>query len=545
MSSANGVIRGRSVARGDVSFMNDTREKRAIGTKLGVVLLLGALLFAAAQSLRAPPWTVDDAFITARYADHLAHSGVFAYNLQGPRVEGITSPLFAFIGALASLGGISPIAGMKAFGIAAYVASGVLVFAMARELRLPVLASGVFVWLYIAIPEHVTHATSGLETEAFMASELACMLALMRYWRAPNKAHARGLVFAALVACLLRPEGLAIAVVACGVAVLRVRRRRRDRISLVRAIAFGLGLPLAVGLAARAAYFHSLLPNTFYAKTRGSISAEHLRDLASLATDYLLDVIVVGIALVLIAWLVGVRRGRVGPRGPMLVLASLAILAAFSLAYGHKDVMNYSRRFAMHSLPWLVTITLVMLSFAASRLVRLRRRHGVLAMRAALALAVTFVAALWIPRRELNRDVETQNMLEHIRIRRDWYEPARAKLVARAELLGRTQSFRLAVYPDAGYVPYRTDFETIDFGRLNDRHLSREVRSSQEVVDYFFQSAPDAVIFSHYGPDRMWNEDAKRVIDDPRFAEYTLARQWRDFRGQGISLYFQRTPAGR
>jgi hypothetical protein len=66
------------------------------------------------------------------------------------------------------------------------------------------------------------------------------------------------------------------------------------------------------------------------------------------------------------------------------------------------------------------------------------------------------------------------------------------------------------------------------------------VRSSEEVVDYFFDRGIDAVIFSHYGPDRLWNEEAKRVKLDPRFSQFSLAGEWRDARAHGISLYFRR-----
>lgn len=522
--------------------MTATRP-RAFGTNLGVVLLVTALAFAVRESLLAPPWTIDDAFITARYADHLAKHGVFAYNLDGPRVEGITSPLFAFVGAVAAALGVSSIAAMTILGIGSYVASGMLVFTLARELRVPAAAAGAFVWLYLAIPEHVTHATSGLETEAFLAAQLVCALSLARFWRAPTPAHRRSLVGASVFVCLLRPEGIAIAAVLSTVALYRVRRDRQKRVALVRAIALGLALPLAVGFAMRFAYFRALLPNTFFAKRRGPFSGENLRDLCGLAEDYLLDIVVVGGGLVLVARLLGVALGRVGRRAPVLAVVALAVLASFAAAYGHKDVMNYSRRFAMHGLPWLATLTLLVLSFASSRLVRLRKRWGPFPFIAALALASAFIGVLSVSHWQFLRQIELEKMTDHVRIRREWYEPARTLLVQRAAMLGRPPV--LAVYPDAGYLPYRTDFPTVDFGRLNDGYLARRAKTTSDVVDYFFARNVDAVVFSHYGPDRLWNAEAKAVMNDPRFADYALAREWRDARAHGISLYFRRLPAQR
>jgi hypothetical protein len=518
--------------------MKSESRPRVFGDRVGVVLLLSAIVFAFREVLTAPPWTVDDAFITARYADHLAHAGVFAYNLDGPKVEGITSPLFALVGAFASLGGASPIVAMTVLGIGSYIASAVLVFALARELRLPTIAAGLAVWAYVAIPEHVTHATSGLETEAFMATELASILSLARFWRVPSERHRSSLFGACLTLCFLRPEGLAVTAILVSTAALRFWRRPADRKRLARRAALGIGLPLGVALAARVFYFHALLPNTFYAKRRGPMSVAQLKDIVTLTQDYVLDFLVVGAALCVIAWLLGVRRSRVSVRAGALVLVSLAVVGAFAPAYAYKDVMNYSRRFAMHVLPWLFTVMLVGMSLVSSRVARLGVRRGRVLASSMLGAAAIFVVFLWLPGALFRRRVELEQMSDHVRIRKEWYEPARQLLQVRASTLGHPA--RLAVYPDAGYVPYRTDFTTIDFGRLNDRHLAREVRSSQEVVDYFFDSSIDAAIFSHYGPDRMWNEDAKAILADPRFVNYKLVKEWRDARRHGISLYIRR-----
>src|SRR3954465_2857630 len=54
------------------------------------VCLVATLAVATAQFLRFPRATVDDAFITYRYAENLARHGELTFNVGGNPVEGYT-----------------------------------------------------------------------------------------------------------------------------------------------------------------------------------------------------------------------------------------------------------------------------------------------------------------------------------------------------------------------------------------------------------------------------------------------------------------------
>jgi hypothetical protein len=98
----------------------------------------------------------------------------------------------------------------------------------------------------------------------------------------------------------------------------------------------------------------------------------------------------------------------------------------------------------------------------------------------------------------------------------------------------------LAVYPDAGIVPYSTRFRTIDFGKLNDAYLAREARNPSAVVDYFFRRNPDALmIYLVRGFDKTYDEAGDRLLADPRFARYRLALLSLD-QGSGTALFVKR-----
>jgi hypothetical protein len=193
--------------------------------------------------------------------------------------------------------------------------------------------------------------------------------------------------------------------------------------------------------------------------------------------------------------------------------------------------MNYAWRFAMHTLPWLATLALLVVSYAASQLRRLARRRGRLVAWALPLASVPFVGLLWIPACLARRFGIHERLTAHAALRRRAIEPAAAFLST------FPSDTRLAVYADAGYLPYRTDFFTIDFGRINDRYLAREARSPEDVVRYFFEMAPDVAVFSNYGEGKLFNGAGSRILEDPRFAAYQVVQRALDTQGWGLTIY--------
>src|SRR5438094_461628 len=87
-------------------------------------LVLIALALAIGYSARTlfvfPRWTVDDAYITFRYAENLALHGALTWNLGGDPVEGYTGVLLPIILAGLIRLGVEPILGSWMVGVLAY-----------------------------------------------------------------------------------------------------------------------------------------------------------------------------------------------------------------------------------------------------------------------------------------------------------------------------------------------------------------------------------------------------------------------------------------
>ena len=193
--------------------------------------------------------TLDDAFITFRYARHLAQGdGLGAWNRVGEHVEGYSSLLWTLLLGGAARLGVDVHVASKVFGTAA--ALTVMAVLFRRRDDRPAVLTGVFLALYAPF---VLYAASGMEAVAF-----TCLVTLALI----GPAEWQPIVAPLLVA--MRPEGALVV----GVDVLALAwRRERWRWIVATAIAGGLTF-MAIEVH-RWLTYGALAPNTYYAKVAG------------------------------------------------------------------------------------------------------------------------------------------------------------------------------------------------------------------------------------------------------------------------------------
>ncbi len=231
-----------------------------------VLAILFGLTVAAAELVVLSRFTVDDAFISLRYARNFANGMGLVYN-PGERVEGFSNPLLVFLAALAFRLGVDGLVFAKVLGLVAYATIIVLLLLRVRVLGRTQRVSPVL-W---AVPLAITapafgltfYAGSGLET---VIAGALILFVTMRAARAP---HSLQPWLAMIPLALVRPEAPAYVLVP---ALARWWRSVPDP-SGGRApvwkrhlgpMLFGLALLLA--LLARVGYYGTLVPNTFHAK---------------------------------------------------------------------------------------------------------------------------------------------------------------------------------------------------------------------------------------------------------------------------------------
>lgn len=291
----------------------------------------------------------DDAYISFRYAKHLAEGHGLRYNLgESPPVEGYSNFLWTVWLALLQRCGVDPTVGSRASSLAcgALLVAWVTRFAGKRfELdRRGELACG---FVLATLPPIALWATGGLATMATALAVFGCYERLFGRPGAPRALQAAG--FAALAA-LLRADGAAwiAMLLAAGGALWLVEGRPRALLRALVTVGALLFLVVAAHVAWRLAYYGSPVPNT--AKVKAGFSVARLgRGLEYLAS-FLLTL--PGIALVLFSAL---RRWERATRG-VWIPAGVVIAGTFAYALWVGGDFMPMGRFLLPALPFVALL---------------------------------------------------------------------------------------------------------------------------------------------------------------------------------------------
>jgi hypothetical protein len=219
------------------------------------ILLIGLAL---AARLIPGPRTIDDSYITYRYARNILAGDGFVFN-PGERVMGTTTPLYTFLmtGSGALTGGTQAPFPTLALVINALADAGtcLLLWHIGRRMQSPVAGAGAALVWAIA-PYSVTFAIGGLETSVYVFLLTGMMAAHLSKRR-------RLAALAGVLALLTRPDAILL------VGPVMVDRlwqawKHKDRLQPGELAAFLL--PGIAWLAFATAYFGSPVPHSVSAK---------------------------------------------------------------------------------------------------------------------------------------------------------------------------------------------------------------------------------------------------------------------------------------
>lgn len=288
-------------------------------------IVVGVLVYAA-HNATFQPWTLDDAYITFRYADNLAAGLGPVYN-EGEHVEGYTTFLWMVMLAAASAAGLSAVWVAKLYGLLASM--GTLVLVSLSHRVVPGLSPRVawYAGLLVATNPVLTRwSMSGMEVPLVGLLITAGLLVHLRD-RACEDGASTALAAAASALCVLaamtRPDaGLLFGVLGLD-RLWQLIRRRPGALGALAVYAAVFAALYGGYFAWRYDYYGWLLPNTFYVKV-GATSTQVLRGLYYLST-FLVVGACYGAALA--AALLPVRL----PRLPLIIVSVL--FAAANIAY--------------------------------------------------------------------------------------------------------------------------------------------------------------------------------------------------------------------
>lgn len=453
------------------------------------------------RALVAERQTVDDAFIFLRYARNLATAGQYAFDVGGTRVEGTSSVAWTALLALVWRLGWRGLGAAKALSLGAGLAIPA-VCALAVRRMVPEKP-----WL-LAVPamalaldaDLATWATSGMDTAFWSVACVGCVLLADRPRLA---AAALGSI------AWIRPEGPLLA--AAGVLALSADRRTALRLGAYAAA------PIVLLTLLRLAYFHDLVPNTFWAK----MHALDGKDFTGFG--YLASALARRPLLLLLLPLFSAFRLCGSPR-PRLASALLAATFVFVVVAGGDWMPN--RRLLVPALP----LAAVVASTAISRLPR---------PFALVASWVLLLEASFTFDHALDQDWRDREYLDEREVRwrlsphpfagpypLDWMPAHLLEQIAPYVAPGDT-----VAHVDLGELPYvmgdvsfLDGFGLVDrtAGRLTFRPRDPSLRAAAR--EAFFSSNPAvAIVVLDESTGRPFAPAQDAAVSDPRFAA-----RWRE-----------------
>lgn len=222
----------------------------SLNARLGIIFFTA--LLARIVYFHFTGFVNDDAFITFRYAENLAHGLGFVYNAGQP-VLGTSSPLFTLILACLAIVGFKIPSAALAISLIASGLTAAVIYRFAWHLRFTL-----FAWLptiaYILWPRSLTADTAGMETALFTLLVTAAF-----YYEAKQlRFYSLGV---ATLSALTRPEGYLVLGILLLINLYREPRFWKQQLSVV-------GLLLLPWLIFATIYFGSPIPNTVLAKAQ-------------------------------------------------------------------------------------------------------------------------------------------------------------------------------------------------------------------------------------------------------------------------------------
>lgn len=469
------------------------------------------------------PWTLDDAYISFRYAENLVAGHGLVFN-PGERVEGYTNFLWVMGVAGANLLGVGSVAGAKVMGGLAFAA-----------------LVGLLAWSHRIVPgldERVAAATalvvgtcgiasrwalSGMEVPLVMMLVGAAMLVHLRSRALPE---ARGLdVMTGLLAALAMMTRLDTALIFAVMWLDRawlLRSGARGRVAPLVRMTAPLLFVYAPYFAWRLDYYGWLLPNTFYVKV-GSTTDQVLRGF-----EYIGEFMQPGWGLA-VGTLLAAALWRRLPRLPGIgAVAGFLALHVVYIVYVGGDVFWGHRFFAVALMPMALLGSMALV-------------HGL--HRPALgAAAVVGLAAINVGNIALNRS------LTHRGVVSEWGLEVGEWLGAEAP-----EDAVLATNI-AGSIPWASGLRTIDTLGLNDVTIAHtdmprmgRGRAGHEKGngDYVLSLEPDYVIFaSSRGSRRPKFVGDRQLYRNDDFHDAYALRVYELESGLRLWLYVRRQSHG-
>ncbi len=513
-----------------------SREKpqASLDKKRSRLVVLGALGLFVASAIVMMPYIPDDAYISFRYAEHLADGHGLTFNVGEPPVEAYSNLLWILIlGVLYKIGfGLPTVAPLVCVILGAL--NVVLLYVLYEHRRLPALQMLLPMLLFASSGPFLMYAVSGMETAIFAILLLASLYFVDQIIETSRMSSYVGVSVCSVLLMMTRPEGIVLFPVVAIFLLINARSRSGDS----RKAAFSwkrFAVASVIFIASmviynvwRVSYFGEWLPTPFLSKAGGGASL-----LQAWSSNVRMYFVRGGyeypphgyyfLALTFLAILGAYLLPSVAARKPTDRLAVLVVVVYGLIYFNFVDWMPGMRYHA--PLVGLLFLPAVHVQSAFFKSKRLLAAKPAQVKFAAVVLACVLVSySGLVDLKRVGQQVEGGN---------------RRCLVALGKWLAEAMpSSSLLAMSDVGATPYYSRLRTLDINResLTDIHIAKNGFSEQYVID----RRPDVVVLVSRGVyiakmDSLHAELIKRPDFDELYRFLATVRyQWYDDRSYWI-----------
>ena len=428
-------------------------------------------------------WTMDDPYISYRYAQNVVEGKGFVFN-EGERVEGYSNFLFVLILATAYKLGIDLIIFSRLIGLIFSILILLLIYLMlARESKddkSTNLLSCLSLYLLALSAPFAMWAVGGLETSLFALLLLLAVITFIKHEESPNKKSLYPILTGLflILLSLTRPEGFIIfgAFVLYKIIMLIFYKDKLNKFDFLWSGIFLIGFIIYNFW--RIKYFGQILPNTFYAKATGAL-AQQLQNGIIYSINFLSQNGSVLFFLIIVPF---IFKNRFQKRHGIILTTIFSYL--FFIIYCGGDWMPIYRFFVP-----IIPLLMIMINegliiiFEKLKLndIDFKKRDF-----AALIVVLVLVTNLYFERKEtlpIMYAVRTGTLTGQYEEVAKWMK---TNLPADSVFAGA----------EAGIIPYYSGFKFIDIIGLVDAHVAHQPGQMHEKtdVDYVLGRQPDFIL---------------------------------------------------
>lgn len=239
---------------------------------IGILLFAVSVYFMNTYHYHIERW--DDAYITYRFAHHLADGLGLIWNIGGKRVEGFTSLLHVSLLSLGIRAGINPWLGSLIISVVSVLATIFMMLLIVRQQvgSIDPLAATV-IGIYLVDAATAIHTTSGLETQVFVLVLCICYFLALQFIETSGWWSAMWLGIFVFLSCICRPEAVIYGAglyLALAVYCLISGQNQGSKKEMLMKLTLSSGVVVFLGLAYvvwKLNYFGYILPNPYYVKS--------------------------------------------------------------------------------------------------------------------------------------------------------------------------------------------------------------------------------------------------------------------------------------